>query len=225
MSLILGADSEYPSNTKLTNGYCLYDWITKKCGMPSFWGRSINGENRISPEELAFLRDRNCVILPMYYDTREEGRISKDAASHGLRAVLAAKKIGVPAYAGKAIFAVIRTELRERDKWIERFAKILESNGYIPGIKANTGSFRILCCGQNREGFSVSFKDSKGCPSVIREAGSPADRFENRRVSAAPLVSCEKNAIRQNGTQTVSCGEITANANLILRKEFLNLLW
>ena len=54
MSMIFGADSSFPSNTRLTNGYTLFDWVMRKNCFPAFWGRNILGENSITEEEIEF---------------------------------------------------------------------------------------------------------------------------------------------------------------------------
>lgn len=58
MSLIYGTNSGMPANTRLTNGYTLYEWVMRKSCFPSFWGRSLTGERKITAEEIEFLRSK-----------------------------------------------------------------------------------------------------------------------------------------------------------------------
>ena len=60
--MIFGVKSKIPSDMKLTNGYSLFDWIMRKKDVPEFWMRNITGESRITPDELAFLKNKGCQI-------------------------------------------------------------------------------------------------------------------------------------------------------------------
>lgn len=140
MAMIFGANSFVPANTRLNNGYTLYDWVMRKNCFPAFWGRSISGDNAISEEELAFLRERNCKIALIMDDLTEAGVSAADGTQDALRAVEAAKALGVPAYEGIAIFAEIRSDWSVSHNWMIMFAYTLMANGYIPGFFGNTDS-------------------------------------------------------------------------------------
>jgi len=59
MTQIFGADSRMPANTRLTNGYTLYDWVMRMSCFPSFWGRSLIGEKAVTKEEIDFLHSKH----------------------------------------------------------------------------------------------------------------------------------------------------------------------
>ena len=140
MSIIYGADSKYPSNQKLTNGFLLYDWVVRKSCYPSFWGRSITGEGVITQEEIEFLKSRNCKIACMLRDLNEPEISSNDGVNDALEAAMAAKALGVPENSGIALFADIPTDWSVNHNWMISFASTLLNNGYIPGFVGNTDS-------------------------------------------------------------------------------------
>ena len=57
-----------------------------------------------------------------------------------MRAVEAAKEIGVPQREGIALFAEIRPDWSVNHNWMIRFAEVLHDNGYLPGFIGNTDS-------------------------------------------------------------------------------------
>ena len=65
---IFGVKSDIPANTKLTNGYTLFDWAVRKNEVPSFWTRNISGKNCLSKEEIRFLTSKKCKILLFFND-------------------------------------------------------------------------------------------------------------------------------------------------------------
>ena len=72
MELIYGVDSTVPADTKLTNGYTLYDWVMRKSCFPSFWARNLSGAGALSAEEVEFLRSKGCKIGCIYNDLKED---------------------------------------------------------------------------------------------------------------------------------------------------------
>lgn len=140
MAIIFGVDSTTPANKRLTNGYRLYDWVMRQNSFPAFWGRALTGEDRIEEEELAFLREKNCKVALILRDLTEAGVSASDGMEDGLRAVEAAKALGVPDHAGVALFAEIRPEWSVSHNWMLTFAETLVAAGYVPGFIGNTDS-------------------------------------------------------------------------------------
>ena len=140
MSLIYGTDSAMPANTRLTNGYNLYEWVMRKSCFPSFWGRSLTGERRITAEEIEFLRSKRCKIALVIRDLNEQEICQNDGTHSAIKAVEAAKNAGVPQNKGIALFAYIPSEWSVNHNWMTSFAGNLLNNGYIPGFIGNTDS-------------------------------------------------------------------------------------
>lgn len=140
MSIIYGADSTMPANTKLTNGYTLYEWVMRKSCFPSFWARDIEGENAISKDEIDYLRRKKCRIALVLRELAETEISQNDGAAMAIKAIEAAKTLGVPQYKEKAIFAFFNPEWSVNHNWMINFAAQLVNNGYIPGFIGNTDS-------------------------------------------------------------------------------------
>lgn len=140
MKNIFGVNSVTPSNTKLKNGYTMYDWVIRERCFPTFWGRSLNGENPITAEEIGFLRSKDCKILLVIRDLTEARVSSNNGAEDALRAIEAAKALGIQQNAGIALFAEIKPEWSINHNWMISFAGTILANGYIPGFIGNTDS-------------------------------------------------------------------------------------
>ena len=140
MANLFGVDSRIPSNTRLTNGYHLYDWVMRQNSFPVFWGRGLNGENPITKEEAVFLHDRHCKVALIIRNLSEAGISSSNGTQDALRAVEAAKAMEIPQNAGVALFAEIQPDWSVNHNWMISFAQTLTENGYRPGFIANTDS-------------------------------------------------------------------------------------
>lgn len=140
MAMIFGVDSTAPANVRLTNGYHMYDWVMRMNRVPAFWGRALTGEDAVSAEELAYLRKKNCKIALILRDLTEAGVSASNGTADALRAVEAAKALGVPQNEGIALFAEIRPEWSVNHNWMISFAQALKANGYRPGFIGNTDS-------------------------------------------------------------------------------------
>lgn len=140
MPIIYGADSKFPANTKLTNGFYLYDWVVRKSCYPSFWGRAITGEGTITREEIDFLKSRNCKIACMVTHINEVEISGNEGINDAWIAIKAAKALGIPENSGIALFAYIPSDWSVNHNWMIGYAKTLFENGYIPGFAGNTDS-------------------------------------------------------------------------------------
>lgn len=140
MSLIYGADSIMPANTRLTNGYNLFDWVMRKSCFPSFWGRSLTGEGKVTESEIEFLRSKHCKIVLIIRDLTEAEISMNDGTQSAIRAIEAAKALNIPQNKGIALFAYINPEWSVNHNWMISFASNLRNNGYIAGFIGNTDS-------------------------------------------------------------------------------------
>ena len=137
MKTKFGVHSETPANQKLKNGYTLYDWVMRQHKFPAFWGRGLSA---LSADEVTFLREKACKILPVA-DTLTELQVSRsNGQEDALQAVEAAKALGIPQNRTVALFALIQPDWSVNHNWMISFAQTLWDNGYIPGFMGNTDS-------------------------------------------------------------------------------------
>lgn len=159
MSLIYGVDSKFPANTRLTNGYLLYDWIMRKSCYPSFWGRSITGESVIAKEEMEYLKSKNCKIACILRDFSETVISSNNGTDDALKAIEAAKNLGIPQNKGIALFADIPSDWSINHNWMIGFASNVLNNGYIPGFMGNTDSSKNFNFGRQCSHYVQATRD------------------------------------------------------------------
>jgi len=57
-----GITTKYSINKKLKNGYTTYDWVKRQKCFPAFCMRTLSGENKITAEEIEFLKAKDCKI-------------------------------------------------------------------------------------------------------------------------------------------------------------------
>ncbi len=172
MSLIYGVESTMPSNTLLTNGYSLFEWVMRKSCYPSFWGRSLTGEGTVTQEEIDFLKSKNCKIALIIRDLTEAEISGNDGTQTAMKAIEAAKAMGVPQNAGTALFAYIKPDWSVNHNWMMSFAANLVNNGYIPGFIGNTDS-------------SKNFNFDRQCSHYV-QATRNANQFNALYWSAEP---------------------------------------
>lgn len=110
MKIKFGVNSATPINKKLKNGYTLYDWVKRQRCFPAFCMRTFLGEDKITAEEIAFLRDKDCKIGLVIRDLTEAKVSATNGAKDALRAVEAAKELGIPQNARIALFAEIKPD-------------------------------------------------------------------------------------------------------------------
>ena len=140
MKTIFGVSSAAPINKKLKNGYTMYDWVKRQKCFPSFCMRTLCGEDKITAEEIEFLKAKDCKIGLVIRDLTEAKVSGVNCTEEILKAVEAAKELGVPQNEGIALFAEINPEWSVNHNWMISFAKTVFANGYVPGFIGNTDS-------------------------------------------------------------------------------------
>ena len=138
MKTVFGVSSATPINKKLKNGYTMYDWVMRQKGFPAFCMRTLDGEGKITADEIAFLQDKDCKIGLVIRDLTEAKVSAVRGTEDALKAVEAARELGVPQ--GIALFAEIKPEWSVNHNWMISFAKVVMANGYVPGFIGNTDS-------------------------------------------------------------------------------------
>lgn len=159
MKMEFGVCSATPANKRLKNGYTFYDWVKRQKCFPSFWGRSISGMEQLTEEEIVFLRERGCKIMLVMDELTERGVSRLKGTDDAIRAVEAAKALGVPQYQGIAIFAYIKPDWSVNHNWMISFAQMVYANGYIPGFIGNTDS-------------SKNFNFDRQCSHYVQATGN-----------------------------------------------------
>ena len=160
MKTIFGVNSATPINKKLKNGYTMFDWVMRQKGFPSFCMRTLCGEDKITPDEIEFLRAKDCKVGLVIRDLTESAISGIKGAEDALRAVEAAKKLGVPQNKGIAIFAEIRPEWSINHNWMIYFAQVISANGYVPGFIANTDSSKNFNFDRQSSHYAQATKDT-----------------------------------------------------------------
>ena len=140
MAYVFGVDSVYPANIKLKNGYTLYDWVVRKNCFPAFWGRSLAGEHAITKEEVEFLHQRNCKVIPIVNHLNAASIRAQDAIRDLPEIIAAGKKLDIPQDEGVTIFAEIPGDQWVNHNWMISYAFNLINKGYLAGFIGNTDS-------------------------------------------------------------------------------------
>ena len=140
MKNIFGVYSATPINKKLKNGYTMYEWVVRKNCYPAFCMRTLCGENTITADEIEFLKEKDCKIGMVIRDLTEAKVSGVNGTEDALKAVEAAKALGVPQNENVAIFAEIKPEWSVNHNWMISFAQTMANNGYLPGFIGNTDS-------------------------------------------------------------------------------------
>ena len=140
MHTIFGVSSATSINKKLKNGYTMYDWVKRQKCFPAFCMRTLSGENKITAEEIEFLKAKDCKIGLVIRDLTEAKVSGVNGTDDALKAVETAKKLGVPANSGIALFVEIKPEWSVNHNWMISFAQTVSANGYVPAFIGNTDS-------------------------------------------------------------------------------------
>ncbi len=140
MKRIFGVTSCTPANTRLKNGYCMYDWVMRQNCFPAFWGRPLGGENGMTPDEIEYLHSKNCRVACLVSGLTELGVSKVNGTEDGERAVKEAKNLGIPQNHDIALLAWIPPHWSINHNWMITFAYVVKANGYIPGFVGNTDS-------------------------------------------------------------------------------------
>lgn len=140
MAMIYGADSVVPVNTRLTNGYTLFDWVMRMSCYPSFWGRTLLGDMTVTTDEIEFLHRQKCKVGFIVNNFSETEISSNEDVEKAMLAIKAMDKLGIPRDQGITIFAYINPDWCVNHNWMLSFAYQIAKNGYVPGFIGNTDS-------------------------------------------------------------------------------------
>ena len=102
--------------------------------------RTLSGEDKITAEEIEFLKAKDCKIGLVIHDLTETKVSGVNGTEDALKAVESAKELGVPQNEGIALFAEIKPEWSVNHNWMISFAQTVSANGYVPAFIGNTDS-------------------------------------------------------------------------------------
>lgn len=172
MKTVFGVNSATPINKKLKNGYTMYDWVMRQKGFPAFCMRTLCGENAITPEEIQFLRDKDCKIGLVIRNLTEAAVSAVNGKQDALKAVEAAKELDVPQKKDVALFAEIKPEWSVNHNWMISFAYTVKANGYVPGFIGNTDSSKNFNFDRQCSHFVQATRDAN-CFGAVYMATEP----------------------------------------------------
>lgn len=209
MKTKFGVYSATPINKRLKNGYTMYDWVKREKCFPAFCMRTLSGKDKITAREIEFLKVKDCKIGLVIRDLTE-ARVSRISGTEdAVKAVEAAKELGVPQNVGIALFAEIRPEWSVNHIWMFSFAQTLSANGYICGFIGNTDS-------------SKNFNFDRQCSHFVQATGD-VDSFGTIFMATEPKLDTmpEKwepycpSALEPESISLWACGKTTFGPNEI----------
>lgn len=177
MARIFGAASAVSVETRLTNGYQLYDWVMRMNSFPAFWGRNISGEGALTAEEVEFLQEKKCKIALVFNDLSEVAVSTNDGTMEALQAVEAAKTLGVSQDKGIALFAKFASDWSLHHNWMMSYAQAVVRNGFVPGFIGNTDS-------------SINFNFDRQCSHYV-QATQEMEEYGAVYWATEPKSDCE----------------------------------
>ncbi len=179
MKTIFGVKSNTPINCKLKNGHTMYDWVVRKNCYPTFCMRTLCGENKITTEEIEFLKAKGCKIGLVLDDLTEAEVSSINGVAAAEKAVASALELGVPENAGIAIFAEIKPEWSINHNWMISFAQAVKVKGFIAGFIGNTDSSKNFNFDRQASHFAEFTKEQNYLDAMFmatepKQSGVPA---------------------------------------------------
>ena len=160
MKTIFGVSSATPINKRLKNGYTMYDWAKRQKCFPAFCMRTLCGEDKITAEEIEFLKDKDCKIGLVIRNLTETEVSGINGTEVAIKAVESAKELGVPQNEGIALFAEIKPEWSVNHNWMISFAQVVYANGYVPAFIGNTDSSKNFNFDRQCSHFVQATKDA-----------------------------------------------------------------
>lgn len=206
MKTVFGVCSASSIKKKLKNGYTMFDWVMRMKGVPAFCMRTLSGADCITTEEIAFLNSKDCKIGLVIRDLTEQKVSAVSGTEDALKAVEAAKKLGVPQGKGIALFAEIKPEWSVNHNWMISFSQTVMANGYVPGFIGNTDSSINFNFDRQCSHFVNATKDVN-CFGAVYMATEP--KCQKRPETWTP---CCPSALEPEDISLWSCGTTTFDA-------------
>jgi len=224
MAILYGINSTEAANTKLPNGADLFTSVMRQSGFPAFWGRSLSGDNKITKEEGAYLKSKNCKVALIFDELTESQVSSKNGSGDAMRAIDAAQALDVPANQNIALFADIKNDWNVNHDWMVSYANTLLDNGYIPGFIGNTDAsanynFDIQC-NKYVQSMQEIARDSTVYWATAPKLGEPGEWTPYCPSTLAP----EHISMWRSGGN-VTFGDYTATVNYSRDESVMDFMW
>lgn len=224
MKFKFGVSSNTPSNTKLSNGYTLYDWVMRQRCFPAFWGRPISGNNAITKEEIAFLKDKGCKILLLFNDFTEAQISSNNGENDALQIVEKIHELGVPQWENIAVAVDIPSEWSVNHNWMLGFATVLNANGIVPAFIGNTDSSKNFNFDRQSSHYVQAFGSEKPFETIF---GAKEPKVEGEPTTWTPFAP---SALVPEDIKLWECGkmfyhDIELIEQYIINDSILDYMW
>ena len=151
--LLFGIDSKIQANDLLQNNIEEFEWVVRNKIYPNFYGRYLTGENCLTKDEIMFLHSKGCKIAAIYTDSGAK-QTEEQGAILAKKITIRTLELGIPE--GTAIFLEIGETENASRNFMRGFAKVLMTEGFTPGFKANTDAKFAF----DRE-FSIGMQNDK----------------------------------------------------------------
>ena len=224
MKTIFGVSSATPINKKLKNGHRVYDWVTRQKCFPAFVLRTLCGEEKITVEEIEFLRSKDCKIGLVMNDLTEAKVSGINGTEDALKAVEAAKELGVPRNEGIALFAEIKPEWSVNHNWMISFAQVISANGYTPAFIGNTDSSKNFNFDRQCSHFVEATKDANYFGAIFMATEPKVDGTPAEWAPYCPS-ALEPEDISLWACGKTTCGEIQVEDVYAKDENILEKLW
>jgi hypothetical protein len=133
--LLFGVDSKVNADDVLQNNINHFEWICRNKIYPNFIGRNINGEYKLTREEIDFLHKKGCKIAAIYH-ANDPKRTEEQGEILAKKVKIAAFELPIPDK--MAIFLEIDDSEDATAEFMCGFAKSILKIGFTPAFKANT---------------------------------------------------------------------------------------
>ena len=165
--------------------------------------RTLCGVDKISAEEIEFLKGKGCKIGLVIRDLTEVKVSRMDGTEDALKAVEAAKELGVPQNEGIALFAEIKPEWSVNHNWMISFAQVVSANGYVPAFIGNTDSSKNFNFDRQCSHFVQATKDTNYFNAVFMATEPKVDTMPTEWTPYCP------SALQPEDMSLWSCGTTT----------------
>lgn len=141
MSTYFGVDSFFRADTKLQPNLTLYEWVVRNQSMPKFWGRTLDGKEALTCEEISFLHEKGTKIAMIYNGAEKDSMSTEENGIDDAKNIhYMLQSIAPSLPENKAVFLLIAEDYNPSADYLIAFASILNENGHIAGFYAITDS-------------------------------------------------------------------------------------
>ena len=165
--------------------------------------RTLCGEDKITAEEIEFLKAKDCKIGLVIRDLTEAKASAVNGTEDALKAVEAAKELGVPQDARIAIFAEIKPDWSVNHNWMISFAQTVSANGYLPAFIGNTDSSKNFNFDRQCSHFIQATKDTNYFGALFMATEPKRDDMPEEWAPYCP------SALQPEDMHLWSCGSTT----------------